>query len=151
MNRSSEWLFLFKRDLATLRKEVGGFKSPDLLWETVPGISNPAGNLTLHLCGNLRHYIGGVLNNSGYARNRDAEFSLKHILPEELIQTIDTTEKEVESAFNQLTNEQLQAQFPAEVLGKNWICESFIIHLYGHLNYHLGQINYLRRFLHSNQ
>jgi hypothetical protein len=41
------------------------------------GISNSAGNLCLHLIGNLNHFIGATLGNTGYVRNREQEFSSK--------------------------------------------------------------------------
>ena len=37
--------------------------------------------------------------------------------------------------------------FPENVLGEPLTNRQFVIHLYGHLNYHLGQIDYLRRVL----
>lgn len=36
---------------------------------------------------------------------------------------------------------------PENVLGEPLTNRQFVIHLYGHLNYHLGQIDYLRRTL----
>ncbi|MEO8682221.1 MAG: hypothetical protein ABI665_24450, partial [Vicinamibacterales bacterium] len=39
----------------------------------------------------------------------------------------------------------LEAQYPEQVLGVPVTTRQFLIHLQGHLNYHLGQIDYLRR------
>jgi hypothetical protein len=147
MNRPEELLFLFRRDLESLRNELKAFPSEDLIWKTPAGISNPAGNLTLHICGNLRHYIGHLLGGSSYVRNRDAEFSSSNLPLAQLLALIDETQNELTRAFGLLTNNRLEQPFPAEVLNRKWITESFILHLYGHFNYHLGQINYLRRIL----
>lgn len=44
---------LFERDLAKLAVEIAAYQDEPALWRTVPGISNSAGNLCLHLLGNL--------------------------------------------------------------------------------------------------
>ncbi|MBL7929496.1 MAG: DUF1572 family protein [Bacteroidia bacterium] len=147
MSRSAELLFLFKRDFELLRKELKQFSPEEKLWQVTGSITNSAGNLTLHLCGNLRHYIGAILGGSSYVRNREAEFSITNFPLSILLQLIDETERELEYAFQKLSNAGLEKVFPLEVLNRKWITETFIIHLYGHFNYHLGQINYLRRVL----
>lgn len=147
MSRSAELLFLFKRDFELLRKELKQFSPEEKLWKVTGSITNSAGNLTLHLCGNLRHYIGAILGGSSYVRNREAEFSNTNLPLSFLLQLIDETERELEYAFQKLSNAGLEKEFPVEVLNRKWITETFIIHLYGHFNYHLGQINYLRRVL----
>ncbi len=70
---------LFLRDLEKLKTEISSFKDEKKIWEISGEIKNSAGNLCLHLCGNLQHFIGAVLGNSGYIRNRDAEFSRKNV------------------------------------------------------------------------
>jgi len=147
MSRSAELLFLFKREFELLRKELKQFSPEEKLWQVTGSITNSAGNLTLHLCGNLRHYIGAILGGSSYVRNREAEFSITNFPLSILLQLIDETERELEYAFQKLSNAGLEKVFPLEVLNRKWITETFIIHLYGHFNYHLGQINYLRRVL----
>ena len=37
--------------------------------------------------------------------------------------------------------------FPEHVLGTPLTNRQFVVHLYAHFNYHLGQIDYLRRTL----
>lgn len=147
MSRSAELFFLFKRDFESLRKELKQFTPEEKLWGVTGSITNSAGNLTLHLCGNLRHYIGAILGGSTYVRNREAEFSSTDFSLNQLLTLIDETEKDLEQAFQKLSNADLEKEFPVEVLNRKWITETFILHLYGHFNYHLGQINYLRRVL----
>ena len=60
---------LFLRDLRALRREIEAYSDERLLWETRGGITNSAGNLALHLCGNLQHFIGARLGNTGYVRD----------------------------------------------------------------------------------
>ncbi len=66
---------LFKRDLLQLKAEIEAYQSEENIWKTAQQISNSAGNLCLHLIGNLNYYIGNTIGNSGYVRDRPAEFS----------------------------------------------------------------------------
>ncbi|SHF08211.1 DinB family protein [Chryseobacterium takakiae] len=140
-------LSLFKRDLNKLRTEIDSYQDEVNIWKTDKNISNSAGNLCLHLIGNLNHYIGMMLGNSGYIRNRELEFSLKDILRTKLIQQIDKTIETVALTLEKLSAEDLQKEYPEQPLGYSMTTEYFLIHLFGHLSYHLGQVNYHRRLL----
>lgn len=138
---------VFNRDLTKLRTEIAAYKHEANLWKVEKDIANPAGNLCLHLVGNLNTYIGAILGNSGYIRNRDLEFSLRDIPKEELISKIDETIKVVDRVMDTLTQEQLQQEYPQLVLAEKTSTEFFLVHLATHLTYHLGQVNYHRRLL----
>lgn len=135
----------FERDLAKLKSEVEQYENERDLWIKTGEIPNAAGNLSLHLCGNLRHFIGAVLGSSGYVRDRDAEFSVSGISRDELIAAIDATIAEVADSLSKLTEMDLAKKYPIEVFGHPMTTEYFLVHLATHLNYHLGQINYHRR------
>lgn len=138
---------LFERDLNALINELTQFNTEEDVWKTLPGVSNSAGNLTLHLIGNLQHFIGATLGNTSYVRDREAEFSSKNISREVLITNIKNTIDTIKQVLPSLTEEQLQADFPLllnnQVLKTNY----FLHHLMAHLSYHLGQVNYLRRMI----
>jgi uncharacterized damage-inducible protein DinB len=138
---------LFERDLDKLIKEINAYTNEADLWKTVPGISNSGGNLCLHLVGNLKHFVGKILGGIAYERNRDKEFNDKNIQVSELIQLVGETKYAVTMAFQKLDDESLQKTFPIRVFENDMSTESFLLHLYGHLNYHLGQINYHRRLI----
>lgn len=138
---------LFTRDLEKLKQEVLAYDSDEVLWRVHGGINNSAGNLALHLVGNLNHYIGAILGNSGYERNRKAEFSDKDVPVSEIIRNIDNTIVTISKTLDELTEERLQAEYPIKVLDETLKTSLFLHHLYGHLNYHLGQINYHRRLV----
>ena len=70
---------IFERDLNKVKQEISSYTDEKAIWKTIEGISNSAGNLALHICGNLRHFVGNTLGNSGYIRQRDLEFSSKDI------------------------------------------------------------------------
>jgi len=139
MSFSSELAALFRRDLTKLAMQVRAFPKVEMLWE-VPGagVTNSAGNLAVHLEGNLREYIGRQLGGLEYTRVRDREFSDKGLGVE-----VDLIPGVVAS----LTQEKLEATYPENVLGAPLSTRQFLVHLQGHLNYHLGQIDSMRRML----
>src|SRR5258706_13687869 len=75
MNLGTELAALFRRDLTRLAQEIAQFPDDASLWNTASGVRNSAGNLALHLEGNLREYIGRQLGGVDYSRNRKQEFS----------------------------------------------------------------------------
>ncbi len=135
------------RDLNKLESELLLYSEEASLWKVDKTIKNPAGNLCLHLCGNLHHYFGGVLGKSGYVRNRDNEFAAKNVSRENLIKEIASAKKAVSDTLPTLTEQQLQANYPEDVLGKPTTTLFFLVHLSAHLSYHLGQVNYHRRLV----
>jgi uncharacterized damage-inducible protein DinB len=138
---------LFTRDLNALKTEVNSYKEEQNLWMVTKDISNSSGNLCLHLIGNLNHYIGATLGNSGYVRQRDLEFSLKAIPKSDLIKQINDTIAVVEKVLSDLTEEDLQKEYKRRVFEDTMTTGYFLVHLSMHLAYHLGQINYHRRLL----
>jgi hypothetical protein len=136
---------LYDRDLRKLESEINLFETEESLWIIGGEIKNPAGNLALHLCGNLRYYIGHVLGNSGYVRDRDNEFAARNIPKAELVDGIQDTRQQVAKALSVLSSEVLGKEYPVQVFDYSMTTLYFLIHLHGHLNYHLGQINYVRR------
>ena len=138
---------LFIRDLDKLSVELTQYKDEKLIWKLQGEIKNPAGNLCLHLCGNLQYYIGAVLGNTGYVRNRDSEFALKYISRENLLNEIAITRKAIVETLPRLTESQLHLEYPVDVFGYPITTGFFLIHLSTHLGYHLGQINYHRRLV----
>lgn len=140
---------LFRRDLKRLRQEIDSYKDEAKIWYVEKNIANSAGNLCLHLVGNLNTYIGAEFGKTGYVRHRELEFSLKDIPKAELLTKIDATIAVVEQALANVTDQQLSEEYPLLVFSEKTSTEYFLVHLATHLNYHLGQINYHRRLLDS--
>lgn len=138
---------LILRDLDSLATEISSYPTEESLWLLHGDIKNTAGNLCLHLCGNLQHFIGAVLGKSGYVRNREAEFADKHVPKEKLLAEIEATKKAISQTLSQMDASVLQEEYPIQVFGAPMTTEYFLIHLSGHLMYHKGQINYHRRLL----
>ncbi|WP_379083926.1 DUF1572 family protein [Pedobacter sp. UC225_65] len=138
---------LFTRDLQKLKQEIIAYKNEETMWMIEESISNSAGNLCLHLIGNLNAYIGVGLAKTDYIRNRELEFSAKNVPRATLIKGIAETITVVENGLDSLTEEQLKGNFPIVIWEKESGMLFTLIHLTTHLNYHLGQINYHRRLL----
>ncbi len=138
---------IFERDLQKLKSEIELYRDENKLWYSEKGISNSAGNLCLHLIGNLNAYIGAELGKTGYVRQRDLEFSLKDIPRRELVENIEATIEVVNKSLAMVANEQLESDYAIMVFKEKVSTGLFLLHLATHLSYHLGQINYHRRLL----
>lgn len=138
---------LFTRDLNKLKTEIELYKDESRLWEVEGGIANAAGNLCLHLIGNLNAFIGAEIGKTGYVRDRPAEFSTKNTPKAELVKKIEDTLLVVIESLQKLSPEQLESEYPILVFAEKMSVEFFLVHLSSHLSYHLGQINYHRRML----
>ena len=145
---NTEYLIsVYIRYLDHLKKEIEAYPDEASLWHIKHGISNSAGNLALHLIGNLNHFIGAKLDNTGYIRNRDAEFSQKDVSRANLLTDIEKTKGVVKTTLQSLSAESLTAVYPEQFRGEDIRTLDFILHLLAHLAYHVGQVNYHRRLL----
>ncbi|WP_055443228.1 DinB family protein [Lacinutrix himadriensis] len=138
---------LYKRDLKALIVEVEAYKEEKNLWLVTGEITNSAGNLCLHVVGNLNAFICESLGNSGYVRKRDLEFSLKDVPKAVLIKQVEDTIIAVENTLLKLSETDLQKEYKRRIFEDTMTTEYFLMHLAMHLSYHLGQINYHRRLL----
>jgi len=137
----------FQKDLDHLQQEVLAYRDETKLWITQGEVNNSAGNLALHLVGNLNHFVGHHLGKTGYVRNREAEFNLKNVPAAAIADQIGDTATMVSQVLAQLSLSDLDETYPLEVFGKPMTTGYFLMHLLGHLNYHKGQISYHRRLL----
>lgn len=138
---------IFERDLTKLIEEIKLYKDENDLWIKQGSITNSAGNLALHLSGNLNHFIGFGIGNTGYIRNREAEFNTQSVPREELLIQLERTINVVKNAIANLSVEDFEKPFPIEKQGEIFSTNYMLLHLLTHLNYHLGQINYHRRMI----
>ncbi|SHN70906.1 hypothetical protein SAMN05444395_10651 [Flavobacterium fryxellicola] len=89
---------LFKK----LKIKIESYKNESTIWEIQKGIANFAGNLCLHLIGNLNTYITPALGKTNCSRNRALEFSLKDIPRAFLLTKIDATQVAAGNALDSL-------------------------------------------------
>lgn len=145
-----ELAVLFARDIETAAREIGMYPDDASLWKAVPGMPNTGGNLALHLAGNLRHFIGRIYANTGYERDRPAEFASRDLSREEVAGLLRTAASEVADALSKISPEQLAADYPEKVAELVLPTRLFLTHLAVHLGFHLGQIDYHRRAVTGN-
>lgn len=138
---------LFNRDLEKLSQEINAYKNEKNIWLTEDGISNSAGNLCLHLLGNLNTYIGAEIGKTGYIRNRDLEFSMKDVTRQELLEGITKVKEIVQRSLDLMKDHELEQEYALLVFKEKTSTGYFLVHLAVHLGYHLGQVNYHRRML----
>jgi len=143
----NEFKVLFERDFEKLFTEINSYSSSENLWRTDGTITNSAGNLCLHLIGNVQYFIGKEIGGFDYKRNREREFSVKGVSKEDLLNEISFSKDIVSKSLEGMDDSLWPRIYPIEVFGKAVTYGYFLTHLYGHLNYHLGQINYHRRLL----
>ncbi len=141
------YLEFFLRDLNKLKEEIQLYKNENDLWKVESEIQNSAGTLTLHLIGNLKHFIGAQIGITGYVRNRDREFSDRNISREKLILEIEEAISIVKTVLPTVKDEDFSKEFPVEMYGAKRNTGYILLSLSTHFCYHLGQINYHRRLL----
>ncbi len=137
----------FERDLNKLIEELNLYKTGEDIWKIKDGISNSAGTLSLHLVGNLKHFIGTALGKTGYVRERDKEFSLRDIPRDQLVMDVKDTIYVLKNTLSRLSEEDMEKDFPLPINNSVSSTATVLIYLLAHLNYHLGQVNYHRRLV----
>jgi len=135
------------RELESFIREIELFPNDQLLWETIPGVSNSGGNLGVHVAGNLQHFVGAVLGNTGYIRNRDAEFAQRSGTRAEVIAELVRARQVVSSVLSRIPDETLSRTYPELKANQQLSTGLMFAHLATHLAFHLGQVGYLRRVL----
>lgn len=138
---------LYERDLRTLIEEIASYREEKNLWKTVGSVRNPGGNLALHLIGGLNYLIGTTLGSTGYIRNRNAEFSIKGVERKLIIAQLEDLIELIHKIISPMSQVTLNVAFPIFFDKEGATVHYVLTQLLLHLNYHLGQINYLRRSL----
>lgn len=137
------------RDLNKVITELNAFGDAQNMWVVEGTINNSAGNLALHISGAVSHFIGAVLGKNGYVREREKEFTLKNVPRDEVIAKVRDAISIVTTVLPLIKEDQLDQPFPERIGDQTFSIGLFLIRLVGHVNYHLGQINYHRRIIHK--
>ena len=140
-------LELYKKDIIKLKEEISLYKNESDIWILKGDVKNSPGTLALHITGNLKHFIGAQLGETGFVRERDKEFSDRNVSKENLLKGLSEALEIVKITLPKLSDADLQKDFPIPFLEKVRTTIEILFILYGHLNYHLGQVNYHRRLL----
>ena len=147
MSFTADIRLLLIRELDGLSREVGQFPDDDWLWATRTGVTNSAGNLALHVAGNLQHFVGALLGQTGYVRDRDAEFSTQSGTRESVQRELQRAADAVAGTLERLDPSTLTEPMPGTPADMVIPTERFLLQLVAHAAFHLGQVGYLRRIV----
>lgn len=118
------------------------------IWWRANAQSNSIGNLVLHLCGNARQWIVCGVGGARDARDRDAEFAQREVIPrEELRVLLSQTLRDVDAALSQFDPAGLLKTRTIQGLDVS-VLDS-ILHVVEHFSMHTGQIIMLTKLLTS--
>ena len=116
------------------------------LWWRANEESNAIGNLVLHLCGSTRFYIGHCVGNSGYVRNRDAEFAEQGpVAKEELLARLNAAVAEADRVLSSFNPAQLGNT--TDRTSKATTYAELILNQVLHFTAHTGQIVYATKLI----
>jgi hypothetical protein len=144
----SRWFArIIVRELALLTRELEAYPTEADIWKELPGITNSAGTLVLHLAGNLQHFIGAELGGTGYVRQRDLEFSRRGVSRAELKAELERATAAVERTLG--SDRAFDWTARSSVAGGKYTVQlgDWLLQLVSHLGYHVGQVDYHRRMV----
>ena len=134
----------YERDIRQFIEELTLFGNEENLWRTAGKVKNSCGNLALHIIGGMNFLIGATLAQTGYVRNRSEEFSRKNVTRTALVEQLEALIPMISKTVNTVN---LDAEYPHLFDDAKRTNAYVLTQLALHLNYHLGQVNYLRRML----
>ena len=112
-----------------------------LWWRPAPE-TNSAGNLLLHLCGNLSFWLLAGVGGEAYNRDRAGEFSATGGgNAAELLARLSAVVERCTTLLRGLSDEELAA--PRRIQGYDTDVRGAVFHAVEHMSYHTGQFLYL--------
>ena len=130
---------LFERDLKRLANEISLYKDESHIWTVQKDISNSAGNLVLHLAGNVRQWVVSGIGGGPDVRQRDEEFAAAGGMDAaELLEHLEKTLSEVDAVLARLTSPSLGEV--RRIQGRETTVFSALYHVVEHFGGHTGQI-----------
>lgn len=125
-----------------------GQLSPDQVWARGSDSQNAIGNLVLHLCGNVRQWIGMGVAGLPDVRARDAEFAAKgEVSPQELKSRLLIEVQEAKAIIRDLRVEKLSQR--TKVQNYDITVLEAIYHVVEHFSGHTGQIIFATKLVTS--
>jgi uncharacterized damage-inducible protein DinB len=116
--------------------------SDEDLWWRPNDVSNSAGNLILHLCGNVRQWIVASIGGAKIQRDRDSEFTARGpIARAELLANLKHAMDEVDAVLSELDSGRLLNRVKIQKYEVSTL--QAVYHVAEHFSYHLGQILYI--------
>ena len=122
--------------------------SDEQIWWRANEESNSIGNLILHLCGNARQWIVCGIGSAPDARNRDAEFEQRDLIPrDELVALLRSTLSDVHTTLQSVDPSTLLEY--RKIQGNDVDILEAVFHVTEHFSMHTGQIIMLTKMMTS--
>ena len=116
------------------------------IWYRPNTNSNSVGNITLHLCGNIRQWIIAGLGGHQDVRERQKEFDEQGPIPlEKLLELLIVLKKDVEVVLNNVSPKDLIEKRDVQIYQESGL--SILLHVVEHFSYHVGQVTYIVKML----
>ena len=144
---TSDLTLMLTRELDGIGREIEAFPDDTTVWQVAPGVTNSAGNLALHIAGNMQHFVGTLLGQTGYVRDRDREFSQRSGTRREILDELARARAVVQQVLPSLPSESLEATLTTHSMPGPVRAQRLLLHMCAHAGFHLGQIGYLRRIV----
>ena len=120
--------------------------TPEQIWTRNSQNENAVGNLVLHLCGNVKQWIGTGVGGKPDERVRDQEFAARgDISPAELSQRLSTTVEEAVRTIRAVDPKRLEEQISVQKY--NVTVLEAVYHVVEHFSQHTGQILFATKLL----
>ncbi|MEM9887699.1 MAG: DinB family protein [Bacteroidota bacterium] len=116
------------------------------IWYRPNKNSNSMGNITLHLCGNLRQWLVAGLGEQKDVRERQKEFDERGPIPTaQLLQEVDIVAVDITEILNKVKSQDLIRDYSVQGFSENGI--GILVHVVEHFSYHVGQMTYFVKAL----
>ncbi len=137
------------QDLHTqVKKDLDSLPSEALDWVSGPDM-NSASVIITHLTGAERFLIGDLIMQDPSNRNRDAEFQVKMVPKQKLLQRLDDSEMYLKSAFEKLTLQDLDTERLHPRRGEQVKVSWALLHALDHVALHLGHLQMTAQLWHQ--
>jgi uncharacterized damage-inducible protein DinB len=144
---TSDLTLMLTRELDGIAREIEAFPDDATIWQVAPGVTNSAGNLALHIAGNMQHFIGTLLGHTGYVRDREREFSQRSGTKLDVLEELARARSVVQRVLPSLPAGSLDATLNTQSMPGPVPAQRLLLHMCAHAGFHLGQIGYLRRIV----
>jgi hypothetical protein len=138
---------LYNNELDKLNDELMAYESDELIWKTIGDNKISAGNNCLIISGTLQQYIGSMIGEYEYMRNKEAELKAKNMSKERLAEEISNTRKVVIATLEEVSKMDLMKVFPTTEFKEPVITEFYLLHLLKTLGFYNGQIAFHRQLI----
>ena len=119
--------------------------SDEQIWWRPNDQTNSVGNLTLHICGAVRHFLGRGVGGHDYQRDRPAEFASRSLPKSQLLATLDKMVDTAQQTFDNLDPSRLRDESTEPTYYSTVFEDLFGVAI--HMAVHTGQIVYITKML----